>query len=135
MFFQFFVLLVGVVVLDLWLLVEIGNRYGLGPTLVFVVGTSLLGVVLVKSQGFSLLSQSRYALRHGRLPRREFFDGVLVLVGAVLLIIPGLITDALGVLLVSPLTRPFVVKLIRGYLTRRYGGLLTNLLGRGRGRN
>lgn len=130
---RIFLILVGIVALDLWLLIKMGQRLGLGLTLVLVIGTGLLGIGLVKSQGFILLNQGRLELIRGRMPARPLVNGAVVLIGAIFLITPGLLGDLVGLILVIPLTRQLVVKTLRRWWQVKYSGeLVFKLLSRGR---
>src|SRR5262245_58202754 len=84
---------------ELWLLLQLGGAVGAGPTLLFVIVTGMLGATLARNQGTAVLRRLQEDLAAGRLPADALLDGALVLVGAVLLIAPGVLTDVTGVLL------------------------------------
>lgn len=90
---------------ELWLLVQIGERIGFWPTLYIVLGTGLLGGVLARYQGGQAWREILTALREGRAPKRELVAGALFLFGAALLLTPGVITDGIGFALMVPWIR------------------------------
>lgn len=92
-------------VLEILLLIEVGQQIGVLPTVTIVLLTGLIGVILARAQGFYVLTCIVNSLRKGELPGDDILNGVLVLIGASLLLAPGLITDAIGFLLLIPGTR------------------------------
>lgn len=101
--------------LELWLLIQIGERIGFWPTLWIVLGTGLLGGVLARYQGGRAWREIFAAMREGRAPKRELVAGALFLFGAALLLTPGVITDAVGFALMVPAVR----RGLGGWLIRR----------------
>ncbi len=99
--------------MELALLVEVGRRIGTWYTVLLVIGTGALGALLAQTQGWSIWRRTRREIRSGRIPGDELLDALLVLIGAVLLLTPGLITDAVGLSLLIPLTRGMVRKFIK----------------------
>jgi len=112
------VLLVPVV--EIWLLVQIGHQIGVWPTLGMLVVTAILGFQLARAEGLRVLREVQTALAVGKPPERELIGTFLVFVGGMLLVFPGVLTDAAGVLLLLPPTRALVVRLLR----RRWEGAL-----------
>jgi len=98
--------------IELYLLIELGRRIGAGPTIILVLATGFFGAILAKAQGFLVLRSIAQTLRDGQLPGDELIDGVLVLLGAALLLTPGLISDSTGFLFLLPVTRKRVRKLL-----------------------
>lgn len=90
---------------EVYLLLRIGDRIGLGPTIGLVLGTALLGAWLVRREGLRVLRQWQRALEEMRVPEEGITASLLVLVGAVLLVTPGVITDLVGMVLLLPATR------------------------------
>lgn len=105
---------------ELWLLIETGKIIGSGPTVLLVLGTGLLGALLVRSQGLHLLSRIRADLGQGIIPDRKLVDTLCVLLGGILLITPGLITDLGGLLLLIPRTRRLFKAALRRFLKRAF---------------
>ncbi len=90
---------------ELYLLFVIGQNIGWWPTLVIVFGTGALGGVLARWQGASAWRDVVGALRAGRVPGVELAAGALFLVGAALLLTPGVVTDVFGFLMMVPVAR------------------------------
>lgn len=96
-------ILVAIPLLELAVLIRVGQVIGVAATLALVVGTALLGLVVVRQQGFTIVARARQAIASGRPPIMPVVDGTLVFVAGALLILPGLIGDAIGLmLLISP---------------------------------
>ncbi len=108
------VLFVGIPLLELFLLAEVEDRIGLGPTLALVVGTGIVGASAVRRQGARAWRAIQVALDEGRAPSAEIAHGVLILVGGVLLITPGILTDLVGLILMIPVVRELVRLRLRG---------------------
>lgn len=101
--------------IELYLLIEIGQRIGFVPTLAIVLGTGLLGGILVRWQGVTAVQDVLGAMREGRAPKTELAAGALFLLAAGLLLTPGVITDVFGfAMMVPPLRRA-----LAGYLVGR----------------
>ncbi|HHU82704.1 MAG TPA: FxsA family protein [Firmicutes bacterium] len=105
--------------LELLLLIELGKAIGTWPTILVVLGTGAAGAFFAKTQGFFLFHRILDELRHGSLPAWEMVNGFCVLLGGILLIAPGLLTDTAGLFLLFPPTRRLLVELIRRWLTAR----------------
>lgn len=110
---------------DLLLLVWLGQRIGFAPTLTLVIGTGVLGTVLGKREGLRVLRSFRQAALEHRMPEEGVLSGVLVLLGAALLLFPGVISDVVGLVLLVPATRRPVAAFLRRRIERRivvFGG-------------
>jgi len=92
--------------LELLLLIKIGQGIGALPTVALVIGTALTGAYIISRQSLAVVSRALEALSQGRTPMEPVLDGLFLMVAGALLLTPGLITDALAlVLLVPPLRR------------------------------
>ena len=111
-------LLIGLPALEIWTLAQVGSRLGWVDTLVVLVLVGVLGAALARNEGLRVVERMRGALAEGRMPEREIVDGLLVLAAGALLVLPGFVSDVLGLLLLFPLTRP----LFRGWLARKLRG-------------
>ena len=100
---------VGVPLLELYVLSVVENRIGLANTLGLVVATGLLGAVVMKRQGAEVWRSAQIRLAKGELPAEEIIGGIMVLVGGALMITPGIITDAVGLLLMIPAVRSLII--------------------------
>ena len=92
-------------IVELALLIKIGQIWGLRNTLLLVILTGILGVFLLKIQGISILRRINDELGQGIIPSNALFDGLFIFCGGLLLITPGVLTDLLGLLLLLPFTR------------------------------
>ncbi len=99
---------------ELYVIIQVGGAIGLIPTLFLLLLDALLGSMLLRHQGRAAWIQFNRALAENRLPHKEVFDGILVILGGALLITPGFITDIFGLVLLIPPTRAIV----RGIMSR-----------------
>ena len=104
---------------ELYLLIELGSRIGTLPTLGIVVLTGIAGAALAKHQGLSVLQRIQTEMSFGQMPGEIIFDGILVLIGAVLLITPGILTDTIGFLLLIPVTREIFKKYLKVWVSKK----------------
>ena len=102
---------------ELYVILKVGDAIGAVWTILLLAADSLLGSLLLRSQGRSVWRRFNTALAEGKMPHREVMDGVLVIFGAAFLITPGFITDIIGLLLLVSPTRA----LIRSRVVRRLG--------------
>jgi UPF0716 protein FxsA len=111
-------LFIVVPLLELYVILQVGEAIGVLPTIAILIADSLLGSFLMRSQGRRAWQRFNLAISEGRVPAREAIDGVLVVFGGALLLTPGFVTDVLGGLLLLPFTRPP----LRRLLVRRFAG-------------
>jgi UPF0716 protein FxsA len=117
---------------ELYVIIQVGGVIGLVPTLVLLLADALLGSMLLRHQGRSAWIQFNRALAENRLPHKEVFDGILVILGGALLITPGFITDIFGFVLLIPPTRA-IVRGITSRIVRRRLALGAAVWSMGRG--
>lgn len=113
------VIFVAVPLLELAILLRIGQWIGLMPTVALVVTTGVAGAALARQQGIRAFLAVQRELASGRLPARPLLDGLAILVGGALLLTPGVLTDLVGFALLLPLPRRWLRRLARGALERR----------------
>ena len=106
---------------ELGLLIAVGQLIGGWPTLVLVVVEALLGAYVVKREGRRAWVALQTSLNTGQMPGSELTDAVLVLVGGVLLLLPGFLTDVVGLLFLLPVARPLTRRWLAGRWSRRPG--------------
>jgi UPF0716 protein FxsA len=111
-------LFLAVPLLELYVILQVGEAIGVLPTIAILIVDSLVGSVLMRSQGRRAWQRFNLAIGEGRVPAREAIDGVLVVFGGALLLTPGFVTDIFGAILLLPFTRP----LVRRVLVRRFAG-------------
>jgi UPF0716 protein FxsA len=119
MFLRLLLLFTVVPLVELFLLVKLGTVIGIGPTVLIVITTGVLGAWLARWQGLGVLRRLTQDLNEGRLPADALIDGILILIAGAVLLTPGLITDALGFVLLIPQSRIFVRRLIRARFETR----------------
>ena len=104
---------------EIYVLVQVGQAIGAWQTIVLLIVWSALGAALVKREGRRAWTAFRSAAGSGRMPGREVADAALVMIGGVLLLTPGFITDVAGLFLVLPFTRPLARRALLRYGARR----------------
>jgi UPF0716 protein FxsA len=120
-------LFIVVPIVEIYLIIQVGQAIGALPTIAILIADSILGSLLMRSQGRRAWLRFQAALAEGRVPAREVVDGVLVVFGGAFLVTPGFASDAVGLLLLLPPTRA----LIRRVIVRR---VTFGMLGGGGGR-
>lgn len=109
-------------ILEIYLLIKVGNQVGAFYTVILVVGTALLGASLIRSQGMQTMAKIKACTSRGELPAVPMIEGLLLLIAGALLLTPGFFTDALGFLVVVPMLRQRIAKnIIRAGLFRAMG--------------
>ena len=102
----------------------VGRGIGLFPTLLLVVASAIAGIVLMRVQGFGVLSRLRRSGQEGRAPGKELLDAAMILIAGILLLIPGFLTDLLGLSLFLPPVRAFLWnRLMRNIVVVDIGGM------------
>ena len=96
-------------IIEIYLLIQVGQVIGAGWTIFLVVLTAVLGVWLLRIQGLSTLTRAQRKLQENELPAREILEGMGLVVAGALLLTPGFFTDALGFFLLFPPTRIWLV--------------------------
>lgn len=107
-------MLLVVPIAEITVFILVGNLIGLWPTIGLVIGSAIIGTLLLRRQGLSTLMRIQAETQAGRMPGRELVHGVMILVAGVLLLTPGLITDAIGYLLFVPAIRDLGWRFLRG---------------------
>ncbi|KOO16140.1 FxsA family protein [Vibrio ouci] len=103
-------LFIFVPIIEIGLFIQVGGFLGLWPTIALVLITAFVGASLVRSQGLQTLMSVQNRLQQGELPAQQIFEGVMLAVAGVLLLTPGFMTDALGMLVLLPAPRAMIAK-------------------------
>ncbi len=119
MFGRLFILFTLVPLLELYLLIKVGSHLGAEATILLIVLTGGVGALMARMQGFQVIVQIRERLREGVLPAAELLAGGLIVVGGLLLVTPGLLTDVVGLALLLPFVRSRVVVWIKDFMRRK----------------
>jgi UPF0716 protein FxsA len=112
-------LFIGVPLLELAILVKLGQVIGFLPTVALVVVTGALGAGLARLEGLRTIWRIKADLGRARLPADALFDGLAVLLGGALLLTPGILTDLVGFSLLLPPSRRVLMGRVRDRLKRR----------------
>lgn len=96
---------------EIYLLIKVGNAIGYLMTALVVVGTGVVGALLARKEGLSVLGRMREKFRRGQMPAEELIDGVILLVSGAFLLTPGIVTDVIGLVGLIP----FLRKRVRDY--------------------
>jgi len=104
--------------IEIYVAVQVAHVVGALDTIGLLILLSVVGAWVAKHEGFSVFRHMRMALDQGRMPTNELIDAVLVFAGGLLLIVPGFVTDAIGLLLLLPPVRA----LFRNALKHRFRG-------------
>lgn len=100
------VLFIVVPLIEISLFIEIGGRIGVGATVAIVILTAVLGTTLLRQQGLAVFRRAQESLGRGEVPVAEVFDGLCLLIAGAVLLTPGFLTDAIGIVLfVAPFRR------------------------------
>jgi UPF0716 protein FxsA len=115
---------------EIYVAVQVAHVIGGWETLLVLAALSIAGLYLTKLAGFGALRNVRRDLARGEMPTNSLIDGLMALIGGLLLIVPGFVTAAAGLLLLFPPTRVFA----RNHAKRRFVGRVTYIDGSGRSR-
>ena len=116
-------LFIFVPIIEIGLFIQVGGFLGLWPTIALVLITAFVGASLVRSQGLQTLMSVQNRLQQGELPAQQIFEGVMLAVAGVLLLTPGFMTDALGMLVLLPAPRAAIAKyLMAKMVVKSVGG-------------
>ena len=110
---------IAIPVAEIAVLVEVGGAIGVWPTLGAVVATALFGTWMLRLQGLSALARAQASLTRGAFPAREVFDGLCLVFAGALLLTPGFLTDAAGLLLTAPPVRAVLRRRVLAWLRAR----------------
>ena len=116
MFFLFFIV---VPLLEVMLFITIGKYIGLWNTIIIIIITGIIGAVLVKSQGITILNKALEEIKSNKIPIFSIFEGIAILIAGAFLLTPGFLTDTLGCILLIPKTRNLIISYIATRLKKR----------------
>jgi UPF0716 protein FxsA len=107
---------------EIFVLVQVGQVIGAWWTILLLIAASALGAWLIKREGSRAWAALREALQTGRMPARELADAGLILIGGTLMLTPGFVSDVVGILLILPVTRPVARRLLTRMVAARLVG-------------
>ncbi|CAH9054787.1 hypothetical protein PSECIP111951_04138 [Pseudoalteromonas holothuriae] len=117
MFRILFVLFIVVPIIEIALLIQVSDVIGGVATIALVILTAIFGAKLVKQQGLSAYSNVQGQMSQGQMPAAELFTGLCVIIAGVLLMTPGIMTDVLGFMLLTPVIRTRLAKALMKQVT------------------
>jgi UPF0716 protein FxsA len=109
-FGKLFILFAILPIIEIAVLINVGEQIGGWNTVALVIISAFIGAFLVRREGIATLTQAQQKMQTGEMPGQEMAEGLLLVIAGVLLVTPGFITDAFGLLLSFPLTRPLIAK-------------------------
>ena len=119
MFFRLFLLFTIIPLVELYILIRIGEVIGALNTLVLVILTGVVGAYLARREGIRTFQRIQNLLAAGEMPGEALLDALLILVAGLVLVTPGVLTDLLGLFLLFPITRIQIRERLRKYLQER----------------
>ena len=99
-------------VIEIYLFIKIGSQIGALTTITLIFVTAILGIVYARYEGLNTLKSAFMQLIKNEIPAYEIISGAAITFAALLLIIPGFATDIIGFLLIFPLSRKFILKIL-----------------------
>tara|TARA_B100000287_G_scaffold326874_1_gene311263 strand:+ start:276 stop:689 length:414 start_codon:yes stop_codon:yes gene_type:complete len=113
-------LIIIVPIIEIYLFIKIGSQIGAFNTVLLIFLTAFIGLIYVRYEGFNTLKSAIRQVVKNEIPLFEIMSGAALVIGAFLLILPGFLTDALGLLFVIPITRKlFFKKITSNYRTKK----------------
>ena len=98
---------------EIYLLIKLGQNFGAITSILLVIFTGILGAYLARMEGLRTLFRIQETMREGRMPGEELLDALLIAIAGLVLITPGFITDVAGFLLLFPFTRMLAKNLLK----------------------
>ena len=120
MFFYLFIIFIILPIIEISIFIQIGSFLGTFNTVLLIFLTAALGIYFVRQQGLSVFQKITYELQNQQIPMQGMFDGLVILIAGILLITPGFLTDVLGFLCLMPMTRYYLLNIIKSILSKRY---------------
>lgn len=111
---------IAMTLVEIAVLIKVGNHVGMLNAILIIIGTGVIGTVMMRIQGFVILQKITERLNRGAMPSAEVLDGLLMFVGGVCLIAPGIIGDVIGFILLIPWARLLLRKLLAFVIKSRF---------------
>jgi UPF0716 protein FxsA len=106
-------------IVEIYVIIQVGQAIGPWWTILLLIADSVFGSWLIVHEGRRAWQALNVAISSGQMPARELADGALILVGGTLMLSPGFVTDAFGILLILPFTRPIARRVLTRVVGRR----------------
>lgn len=108
----FILALLALPLIEIGVLIMVGSSIGVFATIGLVILTGVLGTILLRIQGFSVLTRIRHDMDRGEAPDKSLADAAMIAVAGLFLILPGFVSDVIGLLLFLPPVRAFIRSMI-----------------------
>jgi len=108
--------LIALPITEIYFLIEVGSVIGAIPTILITILTAVTGISLIRIQGISTVQKMQTSMQNGQVPAVELLEGVMLMLAAVSLLMPGFLSDSLGFILLIPPLRHFLAQL---YISRQ----------------
>jgi UPF0716 protein FxsA len=108
---------------EIYVIIQVGQVIGAWWTILLLIADSIFGSWLVKREGGRAWEALRVALEQRRMPHKELADGILILVGGLLMLTPGFVLDIVGAVCILPFTRPIGRRMLAGLISRKLVGV------------
>jgi UPF0716 protein FxsA len=131
MFAKLLLLFISVPLIEVLILIKLGSLFGFWPTIFLVIGTGILGAYLAKLYGLTIWYKIQKDLQAGLMPADKLVDGLLILIGGIVLLTPGLLTDILGFMLLIPFTRNYFKRFAKKKFQKMSKGQTSNIYWKG----
>ena len=115
----FLLILIAWPVAEIAVFLQVGDAIGFLATILLFLAAGALGLILLRAEGLSLLIRAQQQIDRGVVPVREGFDALCLVIGGVLLVIPGFVTDILALLLILPPVRSWLRRVIVRWVVAR----------------
>ncbi len=127
---NFFLLFITFVLAEMAAIIVVGNWLGVFPTLLLIVLMSAFGIYMLKRRGTQSMKEIQQSIARGQAPGVALMEAFMMFVGAVLLVLPGFLSDILGLLMLTPVTRSLFKPLMFMWLRRKMKGRQTIIVQR-----
>lgn len=118
MFIKLVLLFLALPFIEIAILVHLGSQIGFWPTILIQIGTGVVGASLARWQGFWIWRKIQLELANGVMPADNMIEGLLILAAGIVLLTPGLLTDALGFLVLIPWTRRWIKRWLQNKMDK-----------------
>jgi UPF0716 protein FxsA len=113
-------ILLGIAFLEAIVLVVIGKLIGIGPTILLLFGSAILGTYLARREGIRTYISAIRQMQAGYFPGDAVVEGFCILIGGILLFLPGFVTDLIGLIFLIPFTRKKIKNYFIAWLRRKW---------------